>query len=191
MTRSFFWTGFLQSHFFTCFCNCFFFNRKHTAIRLQSHCGKVAITHMLVLQLSFFAITAHQWLQPHCKGCCNHLYCHQVATISNKHQPSRNLTVSWLELFFWTGFFAITLFYLFFATVFCNRSHMLFLQLFLFLQSHGAKGAITLRQGCNHAYDWFSNCIFAIAAHQWLQPHCNLFCNQPYFHLVATTSSKH
>jgi hypothetical protein len=24
-----------------------------------------------------------------------------------------------------------------------------------------------------------------------LQPHCNLFCNHPYFHQVATTSSKH
>jgi hypothetical protein len=37
---------------------------------------------------------------------------------------------------------------------FCNRSHMLFLQLF-FLQSHCAKGAITLRQGCNHSHAWF------------------------------------
>jgi hypothetical protein len=24
-----------------------------------------------------------------------------------------------------------------------------------------------------------------------LQPRCNLFCNHPYFHQVATTSSKH
>jgi hypothetical protein len=41
---------------------------------------------------------------------------------------------------------------------------MLFLQLF-FLQSHCAKGAITLRQSCNHAHAWFSNCFFAIIAH--------------------------
>jgi hypothetical protein len=38
----------------------------------------------------------------------------------------------------------------------------------------------------------FSNSFFfAIVAHQWLQPHCNLFCNHPYLHQVATTSSKH
>jgi hypothetical protein len=149
MTWSFFWTGFLQLHFIYLFLQLFFFNRKHTAIRLQSHCGKVVITHMLVLQLSLFAIAAHQWLQPHCKGCCNHLYCHQVATTSSKHQPSRNLTVSWLELFL-NWFFAIAIFYLFFCNCFfCNCSHMLFLQLFfcnhtaLRVQSHRDNVAIT------------------------------------------------
>jgi hypothetical protein len=49
---------------------------------LQSHCDKIAITHMLVYATGFFAIAAHQWLQPHCQGClqspvfspgCNHI----------------------------------------------------------------------------------------------------------------------
>jgi hypothetical protein len=94
----------------------------------QTHCYKGAIAlrqscnhpHAGFATI-FFAIAAHQWLQPHCKGCCNHLYCHQVATTSSKHQPSCNLTVSWLELFLnW---------------FFCNRTFLpVFLQLF-FLQS--------------------------------------------------------
>jgi hypothetical protein len=50
------------------------------------------------------------------------------------------------------------------------------------LQLYYAKGAITPRQGCNHSHAWFSNCfVFAIVEHQWLQPHCNLLSNQPYF----------
>jgi hypothetical protein len=40
-------------------------------------------------------------------------------------------------------------------------------------------------------YLFWATAFFAIVAHQWLQPHCNLFCNHPYFHQVATTSSKH
>jgi hypothetical protein len=114
---AFFWTGLLQSHFFTCF------------LQSQSHCYKGAITLRQGLQSPtfwfatvFFAIVAHQWLQIHCKGCCNHLYFHQVATTSSKGHPSRNLTVSWHGAFFWTGLLQ-SHFYLFFCNCFfCNRS---------------------------------------------------------------------
>jgi hypothetical protein len=89
-------------------------------------------------------------LQPHCKGCCNHLYCHQVATTSSKHQPSCNLTVSWLELFLNWFFLQSHVFTCFFATVFfaiavtcyfcncffCNHTA-------LRVQSHCDKVAIT------------------------------------------------
>jgi hypothetical protein len=58
-------------------------------------------------------------LQPHCQGCCNHLYFHQVATTSSKDHPSRNLTVSWHGAFF--------------ELVYCNRT---FFTCFLQSQSH-------------------------------------------------------
>jgi hypothetical protein len=37
----------------------------------------------------------------------------------------------------------------------------------------------------NRSHTVFATSFFAIAAHQWLQPHFNLFCNNPYFHQVA------
>jgi hypothetical protein len=77
-------------------------------------------------------------------------------------QPHRNCTLPvFLQLFF------------------CNRSHMLFFCNCFFCKSHCDKVAIT-----NMLV--FSNNFFAITSHQWLQPHCNLFCNHPYFHQVAT-----
>jgi hypothetical protein len=109
----------------------------------QTHCYKGAIT---LRQTSnhphagfatvFFAIAAHQWLQPHCKGCCNHLYCQQIATTLSKHQPSRNLTVSWLELFL-TGFLQSHFFTCFLQLFFLqSQSHAVFATVFF---------AITLR----------------------------------------------
>jgi hypothetical protein len=99
---------------------------------------------MLVLQLGFFAIAAHQRFQPHC---------------------NRTLPV------FYNCFFAIAVTCCFSATVF-------------FYKSHRDKVVITHMLVLATAF-------FAIAAHQWLQPHFNLFCNHPYFHQVATTSSKY
>jgi hypothetical protein len=59
---------------------------------------------------------------------------------------------------------------LFFELVYCNRT---FFTYFLQSQSHCYKGAITLRQGCNHPHFGFAIVLVAIAAHQWLQPHRN------------------
>jgi hypothetical protein len=81
-------------------------------------------------------------LQPHCKGCCSHLYFHQVT--------NTNLVAFW-------------------------QCHGMDLFEVVFLQSH---------------FTCFCNCFFAIAA-QWMQSHCNGFCNHPYFHQVAIASSKH
>jgi hypothetical protein len=53
----FFATVFLQSQSHAVFATFFW---DHTALRVQSHCDKVAITHMIGLANVFFAITAHQ-----------------------------------------------------------------------------------------------------------------------------------
>jgi hypothetical protein len=108
---------------------------------VQSHCDKVCNHPHSALQLSFFAIAAHQWLQIHCKGCWYHLYFDQVATTSSKDHASRNLIVSWHGAFFELVFLPV-----FFATV--------------FLQNHCSKGAITLPQGCNHSHAWLLATIF-------------------------------
>jgi predicted Na+-dependent transporter len=57
-----------------------FFNRKHTAIRLQSHCGKVAITLMLVLQLSFLQ-------SQHISGCKHTVKDVAITCIVTRLQP--------------------------------------------------------------------------------------------------------
>jgi hypothetical protein len=78
-------------------------------------------------------------LQPHCKGCCNHLYFHQVATTSSKHHPSRNLTVSWHGAFFELVYCNRTFF-----LVFCNRNDTA-----IRVQSHCDKVATTHILVCN------------------------------------------
>jgi hypothetical protein len=73
--------------FLPVFATVFFCNRKHTAIRVQSHCGKVAITHMLVLQLSFLQ-------SQHISG-CNHIVkdvaITYIVTRLQLHQANTNL----------------------------------------------------------------------------------------------------
>jgi hypothetical protein len=141
MTWSFFLNWFIAITLFTCF------------LQSQSHCYKGAITlrqgcnhpHAGFATV-FFAIAAHQWLQPHCKGCCNHVYFHQVATTSSKHELSRNLTVSWHGAFL-NWFFAIAL-----LPFFCNRSHTLFFAT-VFLQSQHISG-------CNHTFNLFCNHMY-------------------------------
>jgi hypothetical protein len=53
----------------------------------------------------FFAIAAHQSLQTHCKGCCNHQYFDQVATHQAKTTLAAILHCRGTELFFETGVF--------------------------------------------------------------------------------------
>jgi hypothetical protein len=88
----------------------YFCNRNHTAIRVQT------ITYILVFQLSFFGIAAHQWLQPHVKDVA--ITC--IFTRLQPHQANTNLVAIWqchgMELFFWTGFLQSHFFYL----CFCN-----------------------------------------------------------------------
>jgi hypothetical protein len=115
-------TNLVTSSFLPVFCN-----RNHTAIRMQSHCDKICNQLHSSLQLSFFAITAHESLQTHCKGCCNHQFFDQVATHQGKTTLAAILQCRGTELFFETG-------------VFCTR---VFLKLF-FLQNHCCKVAITL-----------------------------------------------
>jgi hypothetical protein len=103
-----------------------FCNRNHIAIR-GSHWDMICNQLHSGLQLSFsFAIAAHQSLQTHCKGCCNHQY------FWTRLQPSFNLTVSWHGAFF--------LKLVFFLPVFFWNS--------FFLQNHCSKVAITLLWGC-------------------------------------------
>jgi hypothetical protein len=100
--------------------------------------------------------------------------------------------------FFSTGFFAIALFYLFLQLYFSIAITSYFAT--VFLQSNCYKVAITLairlqsptreKVAITHMLV-LATTFFAIAAHQWLQPHFILFCNHPYFHQVATTSSKY
>jgi hypothetical protein len=87
---------------------------------LQSHCDKIAITHMFVYATGFFSNRSTSAVCYHTvKDVCNHLYFHQVATTSSKDQSSRILTVSWRGPFL-NWFIAIALFYQFF----CNRNHI-------------------------------------------------------------------
>jgi hypothetical protein len=83
---------------------------------LQSHCDKIAITHMFVYATGFFCNRSTSAVCDHTvKDVCNHLHFHQVATTSSKDQSSRNLTVSWHWAFFWTGLLQSHFFYQFFA----------------------------------------------------------------------------
>jgi hypothetical protein len=68
---------------------------------LQSHCDKIAITHMFVYATGFFCNRSTSEVCNHTvKDVCNHLYFHQIATTSSKDQSSRILTVSWRGAFF-------------------------------------------------------------------------------------------
>jgi hypothetical protein len=83
MKWSFFLNWFIAIALFTCF----FATRNHTAIRVQSHCDKVAITHMLVLQPSFLQ-------SQHISG-CNHtvkdVAITRIFTRLQPHQANTNL----------------------------------------------------------------------------------------------------
>jgi aerobic-type carbon monoxide dehydrogenase small subunit (CoxS/CutS family) len=96
---------FLQSHF-TCFCNCFFaivvtwlflqlFFCNHTAIRLQSHCDKVAITHMRQGCNHAHAGFATVFLQSQHISGCNHTVTDfaitRIFTRLQPHQANTNL----------------------------------------------------------------------------------------------------
>jgi hypothetical protein len=64
----------------------------------------------------FFAIAAHQSLQTHCKGCCNHQYFDQVATHRAKTTLAAILQCRGTELFFnWCFFTRVFLKLFFFA----------------------------------------------------------------------------
>jgi hypothetical protein len=104
---------------------------------------------------------------------------------SCNHQSSRDLTVSCHGAFFLNWFFCRRIFYLCVLQLFFllqSQSHV-FLHLFFFLccnyitlrvLSLRDKVAITHMLG-------LATVFFAIVEHQWLQPHCNLLSNQPYF----------
>jgi hypothetical protein len=72
------------------FLQLFFCN--HTAIRLQSHCDKVAITHMLIFATAFF-------LQSHHISGCNHTVTNfaitRIFTRLQPHQANTNLVAIW------------------------------------------------------------------------------------------------
>jgi hypothetical protein len=86
---------------------------------LQSHCDKIAITHMFVYATGFFCNCSTSAVCNHTvKDVCNHLYFHQVATTSSKDQSSRNLTVSCHWAFFELVYCNRTFF-----TSFFNRNH--------------------------------------------------------------------
>jgi hypothetical protein len=172
------------------FCNCFF---------CKSHCDKVAITHMLVFSNSFLLQS------PNISGCnltVTYFAIIRIFIRLQHNQANTNLVAIWqchdMELFL-TGFLQ-SQFFTCFCNCFFNSNHKLFFAS-AFLQSKCYKVAITLAirlqsftrdKVANHAHACFSKQhFFAIVAHQWLQPHFNLFCNHPYFHQVSTTSSKY
>jgi hypothetical protein len=86
---------------------------------LQSHCDKIAITHIFVYATGFFCNRSTLAVCNHTvKNVCNHLYFHQVATTSSKDQSSRNFDSVMALSFFWT-----VLLQSHFFTSFCNRNH--------------------------------------------------------------------
>jgi hypothetical protein len=133
---------------------------------LQSHCDKIAITHMFVYATGFFCNRSTSAVCNHTvKDVCNHLYFHQVATTSSKDQSSRNhcfFTRVFLQLFF---FFAKSLLWG------CNHTA---------IRVQAITHILVLQLSC------FCNCCTSAVATT-----CKECCNLLYIHQVATTSSKH
>jgi hypothetical protein len=116
-------------------------------LQSQSHCYKSAITLWQDLQSTtfwfatvFFAIAAHQSLQTHSQGCCNHQYFDQVATHQAKTTLAAILQCRGTEFFLKLVFFLLVFFWnVFFCKITALR-----------LQSHCYKGA------SNHPHSGFA-----------------------------------